>query len=236
MNLKRRHTDRDPFASVCLLASFFMLLFVFTQGAKAEDWFDPNDIIAEAGVGYMFTDEDDTETEYQLRAGYKNVYVTWGNTDAHSTSILGQQIFESEITTLGLGVRYPFKDDFEVYIEVGEADLDSEYSPNAGAEVAYTFLVGRHAVEGRPVPVPCARYRAGCYDSDWNLEQETPYATIGVAWAPVDHIKVQMSYRFMNPSYDVYIKKPDWKEGEGYWRESNNIDMGSANATILFFW
>jgi hypothetical protein len=236
MNLKRRHTDRDPFATVCLLASFFMLLFVFIQGAKADEWFDPDDLIVELGTGFTFPLEGDVEEvqHFQFRGGYKNFYLTYEAVDEWKHYTLGQQNMETDVNQYGVGFRYPV-DTFEVYIEGGMADLNSKYYEPSGSEVAYTYLVGRHAVGDRRIPVPCA-YNSDCYSSEWNIESESPFATVGIAWAPIDHFKVQASYTYLQPEYDVNIKRPDYEAGQGYWRETGRVDMGSFKVTVLVFW
>jgi len=195
-----------------------------------------NDLIAEVGVGAVFSDEYDTLAQLQFRLGYRNVYFTWETLDDASVAILGQELFETQQNYYGVGFRYPFNDDFEVFVEGGIADLDNSVKEFEGQEIAYTYLVGRHAVGDRNIPVPCAYSFQGCYDWGWEMDDTTPFATVGAAYALCDWAKVQVSYRYVNPRFDVEIKDTDWKEGDTYWREAGNIDLSSANFTILLYW
>ena len=219
----------NTWMSVLLTFIFVVaVLWMATWNAQARA-----DVIAEVGTGLVFSDEE-TNYQWQFRGGYRNVYVTWEHIDEWEHRILGQESMETTVNAYGLGLRAPVGD-FEVYIEAGIADLDTDYWEPAGGEVAYTYLVNRHAAEGRTVPVPCA-YGPNCYSHEWELEDDTPFASVGVAWSPLDHVKVQASYRWMNPEVYVNIKRPDWQEGQGYWEEHDSIDMSSANISVLLFW
>ena len=236
----RRASDRFDNAFVWIVAAMMAALVgtVMCRSAQADEhqWYD--DVLFEVGLGYTFPLDGDVEEarNFQFRGGYQTVYATWEVVDEWEHFILGQSVMETDVSQFGVGIRYPIEQ-FEVYIETGVADLDTQYNEPAGSEVAYTYLVGRHDVGDRRIPVPCA-YGSDCYSSEWNIESDSPFGTVGVAWAPVDHLKVQASYTYLRPEFDVEIKRPDFDASvnPGYWRETGRMDMDSFKLTVLLFW
>ena len=233
----RRHTDhsRTRFWGVMgLLGAIYATALVSCVPAHADnEWTE--DVILEAGVGTNMWDSTDVDSSpsYVLRGGYKWFYVGYENSDEVDMTLLGQQVARQEVSTFTFGVRHPVTDQLEVFAEAGIADLDAKYWPSTH-EVAYTYLVGRHAVEGRVVPTD-GPYDPG-YDSVLEYDDSAPVGIVGVAWSPVDHLKVQASYRYLQPDFYVSIKRPNWVENTGYWEEHGQTDMSSFNLHVLIFW
>ena len=110
--------------------------------------------------------------------------------------------------------------------------MDTKYWP-ATHEVAYTHLVGVHAVEGRNVPVSGA-YGEG-YLSEYEQDDSTFSITLGVGWQLHEHVKVTLSHRFMEVDTYWAIYDQDRRDkNRGWWEESGQQDYGMTSMSILY--
>ena len=191
------------------------------------------DLLAEIGVGNSIQTDNDVEgdTTFVFKAGWKPfpIYLAYSSADDIDVSDLGQGVGKIEAKTYGLGARFEHKT-LSAFTEFSYADLDWQRYPSSH-EVAYTGLVGRHAVEGRPSPVACG-YDA-CYDSTYSIDDNAWGITVGLGWQIWKHLKVTASYTWMEADKHISIQE----EGNPLrWEENGRQDLGSANMTILATW
>ena len=192
--------------------------------------------LVEVGVGVGMYEEniDSDEPLWTLRGGVKEfpVYLVVTKQDEVGTRVLGQEVSSTDFTSLGLGVSHEW-DQFSVYGELAYVDVDTKYWP-ATHEVAYTHLVGRHAVEGRNVPVSGA-YTLEDYVSEYEQDDSTYSITVGVGWQVHEHVKVTLSHRFMEVDTYVAIYDQERRDNNrGWWEESDSFDYGMTSMSILY--
>lgn len=147
---------------------------------------------------------------------------------------MGQGLAESNLISLGLGVSQRWGK-FSVFTELAYVDLDSTYSAKDIDELAYTYLVGRHAVGDREIPLDegCAYTEQECYTAEYEIEDSAYSLTVGAGWQVWQNVRVTASYRFMDVDTLIAIKANPL-ERAGWWQEKDKLDYGKAEITILY--
>jgi hypothetical protein len=202
-----------------------MMLYIVSSVACAEP-------LVEIGAGQAIYSDNDSSTDWTLqgRVGHKAfpLYLTAG-WDQPKVKVLGQPIADTNIYTFGLGTWYEVGS-VSLFVESGLALVDPEIDSGVQQEVVYTYLVGRHNVEGRPVPVDVVNGNEG-YTSSYEVD-DAPFLRIGAQWQVFEHVAVSASYRFLEADTEMFIKRSGWEEGKGYWREDNTANFGAAEVVL----
>jgi hypothetical protein len=163
------------------------------------------------------------------------VYLTSSYSSSTSTLVLGQDAAKSNIASFGLGFKKEFYDGVNVFSEVALGMVDYKPNQNNVQEVAYTYLVSRHQVEGRPIPVT-VNYD---YDQDSysaSLEIDNGYMlTFGIGFDVTDYFKVNTAYRHFQPKGNIAIWDEESRsKGLGYWNENIRVPMNSLQLQLLW--
>ena len=196
-------------------------------------------LILELGfLNNTFKDDAKDEIGYKFRVGYENVYL-WGSEEEHEIRLLGQGIANTTVTGVGLGINHNW-DEFYVFVEGGWGFVDLRpYDQKQFSEVNYTYLVGRHAVGNRRIPLDCAD--SGCYGTD---SFQTEYSLddafmtrIGVDYQVINHVKISASYRWMQAEEYIAIYDQDrYDNNTGHWEDQKTRNMSAVEIGILFTW
>jgi opacity protein-like surface antigen len=190
-------------------------------------------LILEAGASRN-TYEGDTsaETAYRLRVGWDNAYL-WAGTEQPGLRLLGQGMGTATVDSAGLGFRRSW-DGLTVFAEAGYGRVDFRGDARQQQEVNYTYLVGRHNVEGRPVPVECAR--PGCFETEHTID-DALMGRVGLEYDAAPHVKLTASYRWMRA--DEYLAIWDAERhaaGKGWWEEHVQRDFGAFEIGAMLVW
>jgi hypothetical protein len=185
---------------------------------------------------YSNDSDSKSDTEWALKFGLDEfpVYFFAGYEEPN-TYMLGQNIATNEIMSIGLGAKHNFSDKLRGFIEVGYADVDNNYYEETLQEVAYSYLIGRHASVGtnhlgeptdRKVPVAGGPYD----DYDVNYELDNGWISrIGVGYNLHHNLMVTASYKWMVLDEYISLKDPVIEKGGagGWWEESNTRDFNA---------
>jgi len=153
-------------------------------------------LMFEIGASADFYDDGIAEDySIHLKVGSKNrpIYL-WGSYSDPEVGLLGQRFFTLETAAVGLGAKKDF-DDISVFFELGYAFNDPETEKiGIQQEVIYTYLVGRHNVHNRPVPLDLDRpYDQTSYQTSYEVE-DAFMGRIGIGYQVLDHLKVTAAY------------------------------------------
>jgi hypothetical protein len=186
-------------------------------------------------LGYsQYQGEEVAEATYKIEVSHEDTPMyLWGGYEAFDSRMLGQPLAETDLFSVGLGSR---KDvgDFFVFGEIGWGFISSDVNHEVQQEIIYTELVGRHNVEGRPVPVTLLNeYKTSeGYESVWELSDGMMWR-VGVGYAPTDSLSYTLSYRPFLVEEHIEIYDQDKKaNGGGWWQETRSKDLSSFELAI----
>lgn len=209
-------------------------VLLFT-GLVSDSWGDEwGQFEGSVGVNQsIYTDESASEWSFGGQIGHEltPVYL-WTSYEGPRVKILGQPMGDTDLFSVGLGASQELSEGLSVFVEGGYSFVDLSSNDNVVDEVAYTYLVGRHAVGDRRIPVPCA-YISGCYDSSYDVDDGF-IARIGAKWQVADHVAIRGAYKWAYFDQEITMRSVDWQEGQGYWREDNTLNLSSFELGIWY--
>jgi opacity protein-like surface antigen len=183
----------------------------------------------------IYTDESPSEWSFGGQIGHERTPVyLWASYEAPKVKVLGQPMGDTDIFSVGLGASQELVEGLSVFAEGGYSFVDLEANDRVVNEVAYTYLVGRHAVGDRVIPVPCA-YGSGCYEDTYEVDNGF-VARIGAQWQVTDNVAVRGAYKWAYFDQEITMRRPDWQEGTGYWREDTTLDLSSFELGVWYVW
>jgi hypothetical protein len=187
--------------------------------------------LVELGVGQsVYTGENESSTDFNVhfRVGVQEspVYGVFGY-DQPSLKILGQPIADTGIIEVGMGARKTFGN-LLGFAELGAAYVDAEVDARVREEIVYTNLVQRHNVYGRPVPVD-----PRAYHTTWEVD-DSVFLRVGLQYQLFDSVAIGVSYRWLEADTEMTLKRANWEEGQGYWREDTSVDLGAAEFSVVY--
>ena len=225
-------SNKDPFTNVTLMVVGFFLGFLLCAGARSEG--------LEGALGVqqsIYTDGSGDELSFGGKLGHSRVPVyLWAGYEAPSVKLLGQPMGDTDIFSVGLGASQEVVEGLSLFVEAGYSSMDLETNPYVIQEVTYSFLVGRHAQGDVKIPVDfCYPSQGTCYDHAYEVDDGFT-ARVGGEWQVTEHIAVTASYKFSYFDQEMYIRKPSWEEGDGYWREDETLDLSAFEVGLWFTW
>ena len=194
-------------------------------------------LLLEAGVfNSSFRENTSDEVTYRFRAGYENMYLWYGK-EKPDVNVLGQFMGNTTIDGFGVGTRYDIGK-LAVFIEGGYGFVSLDAQKSQQYEVNYTYLVGRHAVGNRRIPLDCAS--SGCYGGDFGTDYSIDDAVmgrVGIEYQAFKHGKLSASYRWMHADEYIAIYDFDRREANaGWWEETNTRNFSAFEIGILINW
>jgi len=217
----------DLFMDIAVLFVVFALGFVFCRTVLAD---------VEGSVGVyqsIYTDEAASEWSFGGRLGHSSTpaYLV-ASYEGPDVKILGQPMGSMDIFTVGLGAPHEVSEGFSLYIEGGWAFIDLAKNDAIVQEVAYTWLVGRHGVEGPVIPVDfCYKH---CFSSSYDVDDGFT-ARIGGTWDITEHWAISGSYKWTYLDQEITIFDPEKRaNGGGYWREDETLDLSSVEIGVMY--
>ena len=194
-------------------------------------------LMFEVGASVDFYEESLPEDySIHLKLGKKDfpVYM-WGSYSEPEAGLLGQRFSKLKTSGIGLGAKKDF-DDISVFLELGYAINDPEtVKIGVQQEVVYTYLVGRHNVYNRPVPLDLiGPYDQRSYETSHEVD-DAFMGRIGIGYQVFDHLKVTGAYKYHTPNTKYQIWDQARRDaGGGWWQESGQTNLNSFEFAILY--
>jgi opacity protein-like surface antigen len=224
-----------------------------------------NDFKVEGRTGYHLKLEHDP-SDFSILASYYD----------KEHKVLGQPLFKAGTIAAGVGYDIDLNDNLELNIGIGlatfaGADVQQVTSgksrpgfPQAGnaivGEAAFTYLVNRHANDGRSIPLSPESYQnyRQDYGSGWSHRSPEFFGRIGMTYKLSDQWELGTQINIFNPNTNMWIanseiaqdvidggvKHPNFNPcapqyaqvGCGWWTEDLAWDMNSVEFTINYRW
>jgi len=149
--------------------------------------------------------------------------------------LLGQRLSEIDNFNAGLGYSVELNNKVNLFMEAGWSHLAVNTKEVIKQEVTYTYLVSRHNVYNRPVPVPVSvPYDQTSYGSEWSLQDGFTFK-VGAEVELNKDWSLSASYVILNPEYNISIWDPATIDiGGGYWTETNDLNMNSFEMRLEY--
>jgi len=157
----------------------------------------------------------------------KNDWFLWSGYNYNTTSrLLGQTVSKNDIYSFGVGWQKEISKGIKFTLGAGYGIMDVKPDTNNVAEVSYTYLVSRHNVYNRPIPVNViSPYDQVSYASTWEISNELMYR-VGVEFDVSDNVSLSAGYRLFSPTAKIEIYDEEQRaSGGGYWTERVEMNM-----------
>jgi len=179
----------------------------------------------------------DEHASYHLKLQTEElpIYLASSYSPSTSTLVLGQDSSKNNITSFGIGFKKEFYEGINIFTELALGIVDSNPNQNNVQEVAYTYLVSRHQVDGRPIPVNISYdYDQSSYKASLEIDNSYMF-TFGIGFDVTDYLKVNTAYRHFQPKGNIAIWDEEYRAmGLGYWNENIRVPMNSLQLQILW--
>lgn len=161
------------------------------------------------------------------------VYV-WGSYNKQGNYVLGQKISVIDAPSFGLGVKYCLTPTLRLFGEVGYSFNNQDNRIGTQQEVVYTYLVDRHNVFNRPIPVNVQYpYDQDSYATTYEIDNSV-VAKIGIEYQVNDWFSVNGTFKYnrMNVLFELYDEEQR-ANGFGYWMEDETMDASALEVQFL---
>jgi hypothetical protein len=160
-------------------------------------------------------------------------FYPWASGDIGQGYLLGQSVSDFATVAGGVGYSHSLGQRLKFRAEAGMAYPIHRSNHAIQQEVVYTYLVGRHESEFRPVPVsPTRPYDQDSYETTWHVDYGA-YARVGLEFEAGKHLRVLMYYKYFQPKGLFEIWDEEAKaNGGGWWQEYRTIDMSTIQLGI----
>ena len=160
-------------------------------------------------------------------------FYPWISGDIGKGYLLGQSVSDFATVAGGVGYTHGLSDRINFRAEAGIAYPIHRSNQDIQQEVVYTYLVGRHESEFRPLPVyPEGPYDQDSYETTWHVDYGA-YLRLGFSMAVTDAISVEVHYKFFQPKGTLEIWDEETRAaGGGWWQEYRTIDMSTIQLGI----
>ena len=165
---------------------------------------------------------------HDLSDSFKGFY-PWGSIDYGKGFLLGQSVSDLATFAGGVGYRSSISDRIEFRAEGGVAWPLHRSDHEIQQEIVYTYLVGRHESEFRPIPVyPTGPYDQDSYETNWQVDHGF-YMRIGLTFEATEDLSVGLYYKYFQPRGLLEIWDEEGRAaGGGWWQEYRTIDMSQV--------
>lgn len=159
----------------------------------------------------------------------------WASYQQGEFFILGQGVADTQAPSVGLGVTRDITPRLSVFAETGMAFNKLSNDKPIVQETAYTYLVGRHEVENRPVPVTVNYpYDQESYDTTYAVDNAF-VAKLGLNFQISDSWSTSVAYRYSVANTLIEIFDFGAKEaGLGWWMEEATTDTSAVEVQFLY--
>lgn len=149
--------------------------------------------------------------------------------------LLGQEVTELSDTSFGVGVNHYITYRLSVFGEVGGSVLKASNKEVVQQEVVYTYLVDRHNVYDRPIPVTTLYpYDQTSYNTDLEYKQSLIFR-VGAAYDISHNWRVSAAYKNYSAVATTSLYDAELRQsGGGYWTENNNINLSSFELRVEY--
>lgn len=157
----------------------------------------------------------------------------WASAEYGQGYLVGQSVSDFLTGSVGLGYSHRIADRLNLLAEAGVGYPLSRNDHGIQQEVAYTYLVGRHESEWRPVPVTVDRpYGQSTYETTLHYDYGA-VIRLGVEFEATDNLSVFVFYKYFHPKTLIEIYDQDAKDnGGGWWQEYRSTDMSTVQVGI----
>lgn len=170
-----------------------------------------------------------SEFNFEPRVGFHaelvhntNAYLWASNVPGAGVRILGQGISHMDNYGVGIGYKAHVTNNLNIFIEYGVDNVGLSTDDDVKQEVVYTYLVGRHNVYGRPVPVINPHDQTS-FTTSWDIDDAATFR-VGAEYEIDNNWSVSAAYKFFSPKATMTLKDPIIAGG-GYWTETNRLNM-----------
>lgn len=196
----------------------------------------------QAGVGFNLPTGDGELTEFQEKGAIHlklheeelPLYL-WSSYTEQENFILGQNTANIEALSFGLGKTFEVSPKFNVFFELGYSSNKADADPVVQQEIAYTYLVDRHNVVNRPIPVTVTRpYDQESYETTYEVD-DSIIGKIGVSYDITESFSVGAAYRYNRIETKLELYDAESRAaGKGFWVENFTQDAGAVELQLLY--
>lgn len=198
-------------------------------------------LVLSTGVQYSLPVADDIVTQayptiyVEASLEDKPLYIWTSISASEEVYVLGQRMHRDNNPSFGFGYTLDFTPKIHGYLEAGYKFRGQGYYDFANAEIAYTYLVGRHNVFGRPVPLELRNGRAhiDSYEYTFDIENSILF-NIGIEAELTENLSLKAGYTIerANILWEIYEedRKQEWDSTGGncskqcgYWMEYDTL-------------
>jgi hypothetical protein len=176
---------------------------------------------------------EDAAVHLKVHNSESPVYA-WGSYTRKNNYVLGQKLSIVDSPSLGLGVKYNLSPTLRLFGEVGYSFNNQDNRIVPQQEVVYTYLVGRHNVFNRPVPVNLiGPYDQDSYATTYDISNSV-VAKLGIEYQVNDWFSVNATYKYdrMEVLFELYDEEQR-AGGGGYWMEDETQDASAVEIQFL---
>lgn len=195
------------------------------------------------GIGLNVTDPG-AELHYEepaalhLKVKHEDYPVyAWGSFGRGEYFVLGQGTAKTQALSAGLGLTHDLTPKVSVFAEAGVTFNKLDNDLVIQQEVAFTYLVDRHHVPTRPIPVQTgADYDQDTYETTFEVNNPV-VAKLGVNFDISNRWSTSVAYRWSKTDTLIEIYDFGAKEaGLGWWMEEASTDTSAIEVQLLFRW
>jgi opacity protein-like surface antigen len=168
---------------------------------------------------------------YHLKVG--NSIYGFADYEAQASRILGQNVSDLTMYTLGLGAKETFGK-LELFFVAGYTYIENENDSIVQQEIIFTELVRNHNVESRPIPVTVpSDYDQDSYETTYEIDGGF-MGRVGIAYALTESIKLSGAYKYFTADEHIELYDEGQKPNGGWWQESYGRDLSSFEIGISY--
>lgn len=157
----------------------------------------------------------------------------WGQAEWGKVRLLGQNVASMPSAQLGVGYSHDIQPRLSLHVEAGFSYPVSRPDRVIAQEVVYTYLVGRHQSEWRPIPVfPEFPYDQDSYETTWEVDW-APVIKFGATFEVTEDLLIQANYRYYRPEVLLEIYDEESRNnGRGWWQEYQQLNANTVEVGV----
>jgi hypothetical protein len=198
-------------------------------------------LVLQAGVSVNTPSGDSDIIDFRERVAFhlkahdsESPVYAWGSYTRKNNYVLGQKISVVDSPSLGVGIKYCLSPTLRLFGEIGYSFNNQDNRIVPQQEVVYTYLVGRHNVFNRPIPVNVTRpYDQDSYATKYEIDNSV-VTKLGIEYQVNDWFSVNATYKYdrMDVLFELYDEEQR-AAGLGYWMEDGTLDASAIEVQFL---